>query len=413
VLENSHILNPFDLAHLFPRSFLPLLNSWESPSPLEHVRPKIAIGSRQVSIYICICMLALLAAPPAYADITIVAQGSITGQDAASGEQLQNGAEAAVEAINESGGVLGQKLRLVIKDDACDPKQGVSVANQLGDGSVFAVIGPTCSGTAIPASKIYDEEDIIMISPSATNPQMTEQGLGTIFRTCGRDDQQGLAIADYILHQRKETAVAVVDDKTAYGHGIADEVRRDLHKNGVTEKLNWSISRGERDYASLIAKLKESDIGTVFFGGYHTEAGLIVRQMRDAGVKSVFISDDDLTTREFWSITGAAGEGSMMSFNPDPRTKPEAADAVRRLRAKGFEPEGLTLYTYAAVQVLAEAVKHAGAFNAVKTAAALHQGSFATVIGDIAFDAKGDVKNPDYILYRWSKGDYTPVMGVQ
>jgi len=354
-------------------------------------------------------LLALLLASPAYADITLVAQGSITGQDATSGEQLENGAQAAVDAINESGGVLGQKLRLIVKDDACDPKQGVAVANELGDGSVFAVIGPTCSGTAIPASKIFNEENILMVSPSATNPQLTEQKLPTVFRTCGRDDQQGQAIADYLLQNNKNAAVAIVDDKTAYGHGIAEEVKRALTKGGVTEKMRWSITRGERDYASLIAKLKENNVDVVFFGGYHTEAGLIVRQMRDAGVTALFISDDDLTTREFWSITGAAGEGAMMSFNPDPRTKPEAADAVRRIRARGFEPEGLTLYSYAAVQAVVEAVQRAGAVDVAKAAAALHQGSYSTVIGEITFDAKGDLTNPDYILYRWSKGDYAPV----
>ena len=132
----------------------------------------------------------VLVASPASAEIVLVAQGSITGQDATSGEQLQNGAQAAVDAVNAADGVLGQKLRLIIKDDACDPKQGVAVANELGDGSVFAVIGPTCSGTAIPASKIFNEEGVLMISPSATNPQLTEQGLNNVFRTCGRDDQQ-------------------------------------------------------------------------------------------------------------------------------------------------------------------------------------------------------------------------------
>ena len=354
-------------------------------------------------------LLAVLLATPSYADITIVAQGSITGQEATSGEQLQNGAQAAVDALNAKGGVLGQKLKLLIKDDACDPKQGVSVANQLGDGSVFAVIGPTCSGTALPASKIFNEEGIVMISPSATNPQLTEQKLNTVFRTCGRDDQQGQAIADYIVKHNKASSIALIDDKTAYGHGIADEVKRALNKASVTEKMRWSITRGERDYASLIAKLKDNNINVVFFGGYHTEAGLIVRQMRDAGLTALFISDDDMMTREFWAITGAAGEGAMMSFNPDPRLRPEAADAVRRIRAQGFEPEGLTLYTYAAVQALAAAVEKAGAFDGMKTSAALHQGKYATVVGDLAFDAKGDVTNPDYILYQWSKGDYAAV----
>jgi branched-chain amino acid transport system substrate-binding protein len=169
-------------------------------------------------------VLSLLIAFSAHAEVTIVAQGSITGQDATSGEQLQNGTQAAVDAINAGGGILGQKLKLVVKDDACDPKQGVAVANQLGGSEVFAVIGTTCSGTSIPASKIFDEEGIIIISPFATNPQYTEQGLKTVFRTCGRDDQQGLAIADYIRKSRKDEALAVVDDKTAYGRGIADEV---------------------------------------------------------------------------------------------------------------------------------------------------------------------------------------------
>jgi branched-chain amino acid transport system substrate-binding protein len=356
-----------------------------------------------------LCSAFLLFAQSAYADVTVVAQGSITGQDAMSGEQMQNGAQAAVDAVNESGGVLGQKLKLVIKDDACDPKQGVTVANELGDGSIFAVIGPTCSGTAIPASKVFNEEGILMISPSATNPQLTDQKLSTVFRTCGRDDQQGQAIAEYILKNDKDASVAIIDDKTAYGRGIADEVKRALNKGRVVEKMRWSITRGERDYASLIAKLKENNINVIFFGGYHTEAGLIVRQMRDAGVTALFISDDDLTTREFWSITGGTGEGAMMSFNPDPRTKAEASDAVKRIRANGFEPEGLTLYSYAAVQVLVDAVKKAGAFDVVKTAAALHQGQYETVVGTLAFDDKGDVKDPDYILYRWSKGDYAPV----
>ncbi|MDE1900391.1 MAG: branched-chain amino acid ABC transporter substrate-binding protein [Alphaproteobacteria bacterium] len=351
----------------------------------------------------------MLATAPARADITIVAQGSITGQDATSGEQLKNGAEAAVDAINAHGGVLGQKLHLIIRDDACDPKQGVAIANELGDGSVFAVIGPTCSGTAIPAARIYNEEGVIMISPSATNPELTEQGYADIFRTCGRDDQQGKAVADYMLRHDKTANIAVIDDKTAYGHGIAAEVERDLAAGGKNIALEWSITRGERDYASLIAKMKENNIGAVFFGGYHTEAGLIVRQMRDAGVKAAFISDDDLTTREFWSITGAAGTGAMMSFNPDPRGKPEAADAVRRIRARGFEPEGLTLYTYAAVQALADAITRAGAVDDAKVAAQLHQGTYDTVIGPISFDAKGDVDNPDYIIYRWADGDYAPV----
>ncbi len=358
----------------------------------------------------CLFTACLLIASPAYADINIAAVGPITGQDAPTGEQMERGAQAAVDAINASGGVLGQKLNLIIKDDACDPKQAVAIANELGGENIFAVIGHMCSGSAIPASKIYNEEGILMISPSATSPLLTEQGYDNIFRTCGRDDQQGAVVADLISEKYRDKNIAIVQDKTAYGQGLADEVKKDLNKIGIHEKLYESVSRGERDYSSLISKLKQNNIDVLFYGGYHTEAGLIVRQMRDQGLNTVFIGDDDLTTKEFWSITGDAGEGSLISFNTDPRTKPEAADAVKRIRAAGFDPEGITLYSYAAVQVVADAITRAGAAQLPKTVAALHQGSYQTVVGDITFDAKGDVTKPDYIIYRWTRGAYIPLV---
>jgi branched-chain amino acid transport system substrate-binding protein len=274
---------------------------------------------------------------------------------------------------------------------------------------VFGVIGPMCSGSAIPASKTFNEEGILMISPSATSPALTDQGFDNVFRTCGRDEQQGAIVASFIAKHYPGKSIAIVHDKTAYGQGLADEVHKKLATLGIKEKIYESISRGERDYGSLVSKLKENTIDVLFFGGYHTEAGLIVRQMRDQGLTTAFIGDDDLTTREYWSITGGAGEGSFMSFNTDPRAKPEAADAVKHLRAAGFDPEGTTLYTYAAVQVLAAAIKNAGAVDEKKVDAALHAGTYSTVIGSVAFDKKGDVTNPDYIIYQWSKGAYAPV----
>jgi len=351
----------------------------------------------------------LLFASPARAEINIAAVGPLTGQDAPTGEQMQRGAEAAVEAINAAGGVMGQTLHLIIKDDVCDPKQAVAVANELSGDNVFGVIGHMCSGAAIPASKTYNEEGIVMISPSATSPALTEQGFKNVFRTCGRDEQQGAVIAQYIAKHYPGKTIAIVHDKTAYGQGLADEVRKKLNALGLKETIYESISRGERDYGSLVSKLKQNNIDVLFFGGYHTEAGLIVRQMRDQGLKTAFFGDDDLTTHEFWSITGDAGEGSFMSFNTDPRSKPEAADAVKHLRAAGFDPEGTTLYTYAAVQVLAEAIERVKTLDSKKVIAALHEGSYPTVLGNVSFDAKGDVTNPDYIIYQWTKGSYVPV----
>ncbi|MBV8059955.1 MAG: branched-chain amino acid ABC transporter substrate-binding protein [Alphaproteobacteria bacterium] len=351
---------------------------------------------------------ALLLCQPAHADITIAAVGPLTGQDASTGEQMRYGAEAAVADINANGGVLGQKLRLIERDDVCDPKQSVAVANELSGLGVFAVVGPMCSGSAIPASRTYNEEGILMISPSATSPTLTQQGFDNVFRTCAQDEIQGKIVADFIVKKFAGKHIAVIDDKTAYGRGLADVVRTELKKQGVTIKMDDSVSRGERDYSSLVSKLKEKDIDALFYGGYHTEAGLIVRQMRDQALTTVFISDDDLTTREFWSVTGNAGEGTFMSFNADPRARPEAAEAVAKLRAKGFNPEGNTLYTYAAVQVMVEAIRRANTTQLTKVIAALREGSYPTVIGPLSFDSKGDITRLDYIIYRWSNGDYTP-----
>ena len=377
-------------------------NRHKCPTPLEG-GDRGGVGS--AGTIVCFCALILIT-PPAHADINIAAVGPITGQDAPTGEQMQRGAEAAVNAINDAGGVLGQKFNLIIKDDACDPRQGVAVANELGGEKITAVIGNMCSGAAIPSSKVYNEEGIVMISPSATNPLLTEQGFDNIFRTCGRDDQQGDLVAEYIFKNFHGKNIAIVNDKTAYGQGLAQEVQKKLHRLGENEKLFESVSRGERDYSSLVSKLKENDIDVLFYGGYHTEAGLIVRQMRAQDLKTAFIGDDDLTTKEFWSITGDAGEGALMSFNPDPRLKSEAADAVKQIRKSGFDPEGATLYTYAAVQALADAIKRAGALDVNKIDKAMRAGPIQTVVGPIEFDSKGDVKNPDYVMFRWSKGDY-------
>ena len=363
--------------------------------------------------YVLALTFALLVARPALADITFAAVGPITGQDATTGEQMKHGAEAAVAAINEAGGILEQQVQLIIKDDVCDPKQSVAVANELASKGVLAVIGPMCSGSAIPASKIYNEEKILMITPSATSPALTDQGFENVFRTCGRDEQQASVIVDFINKKFSGKSVAIIHDKTSYGQGLADQVRKKYSEQGNKEALYGSISRGERDYGTLISKLKEQNIDVLVFGGYHTEAGLIVRQMRDQGLTTAFISDDDLATHEFWSITGKAGEDTYMSFNTDPRTKKEAENAVRRLRESGFDPEGTTLYTYAAVQVAARAINQVGNMNPKIVAKAMHGKTFPTVIGDITYDEKGDVTNPDYIMYKWADGAYAPVTDQQ
>ncbi|MGE0230921.1 MAG: branched-chain amino acid ABC transporter substrate-binding protein [Flavobacteriaceae bacterium] len=351
--------------------------------------------------------LSLMMSGAAYADITIASVGPMTGQYASFGAQLKAGAEMAVADINAAGGVNGEKLVLTIGDDACDPKQAVSVAQKMVQDGVVFVAGHFCSGSSIPASAVYAEEGIIQISPASTNPKFTDERPGPgVYRVCGRDDQQGAVAGKFLAEKMAGKKVAIIHDKTAYGKGLADETKAAYEAAGGKPVMYEAYTAGEKDYSALVSKLKAEGIEVLYMGGYHTEGGLIVRQMREQGMDTVLVSGDALVTDEYWQITGDAGEGTLMTFSPDPRKNPEAAPVVEKFRAKGIEPEGYVLYTYAAVQAWAQAVATAKSTEYDDVVKALDDGEFNTVIGKLAFDDKGDVSLPGYVFYEWSKGKY-------
>ncbi|HXW19169.1 MAG TPA: branched-chain amino acid ABC transporter substrate-binding protein [Roseiarcus sp.] len=342
----------------------------------------------------------------ANAQIKLGVAGPITGPNASFGAQLTNGVAQAAEDINAAGGILGQKVEVEQGDDVSDPKQGVSVANKfVGDGVKY-VVGHFNSGVTIPASEVYADNGVIFITPSATNPKVTERGLWNAFRTCGRDDQQGRLWADYAIKNLKGKKIAIVHDKTTYGQGLADAARGFMNAGGVKEVLYEGVNTGEKDYSAIVSKIKASGAEYLMWGGLHTEGGLIVRQMRDQGLNTVMISGDGITDNEFASIGGPGVEGTLMSFGPDPRNNPAAKDVVAKFRAKGFEPEAYTLYSYAAVQIMKEAAERAKSTDPKKMAEVMHSGQpFKTVIGDIAYDKKGDRTSVDFVWYVWKKGD--------
>ncbi|ANY80307.1 branched chain amino acid ABC transporter substrate-binding protein [Microvirga ossetica] len=349
--------------------------------------------------------LGLAFSSAASAQIKIGVAGPITGPNAAFGAQLKNGVEQAVEDINAAGGINGQKLQIVVGDDVSDPKQGVSVANKFAAEGVKFVVGHFNSGVSIPASQVYEEAGIVQVTPASTNPQFTERGMWNTFRTCGRDDQQGLVAGSYLADKFKGKKVAVVHDKTPYGKGLADETQKAMNAKGLKEVVYEGVNPGEKDYSALVSKLKQAGVDVVYFGGLHTEAGLIIRQMRDQGLQAPMMSGDGIVSAEFTSIAGPGAEGTLMTFSPDPRKNPNAKDVVAKFKAKNFEPEAYTLYSYAAAQILAEAAKQAGGTDGKKVSDAMKSGKpFKTVIGDISFDKKGDITRPDYIMYVWKKG---------
>jgi branched-chain amino acid transport system substrate-binding protein len=357
---------------------------------------------------------AALSASTALADIAIGVAGPITGQYAAFGEQLKKGAELAVADLNAAGGVNGEQIVLEIGDDACDPKQAVAVANQMVSKGIKAMAGHFCSGSSIPASAIYAEEGIVQITPASTNPKFTEQGLWNTHRVCGRDDAQGIVAGNFLAAHYKDKKIAILDDKSPYGKGLADETRKALNAAGVTETMNESYTAGEKDYTALVSKMKDAGIDAVFVGGYHTEGGLILRQMRDQGMKSQMLSGDAFNTEEFWTIAGPAGEGMIFTFAPEPRNNPAAKEVVEKFKAGGYEPEGYTLYSYAAVQAWAQAATATGGTDGKKIAEWLRAGNpFKTVLGDISLNEKGDIKDAKYVWYKFHEGKYAEDASLQ
>ena len=343
-------------------------------------------------------------------DITIAVAGPMTGGESAFGRQMKNGAEQAVADLNTAGGLLGKKLALDVEDDACDPKQARSVAEKIGSAKIPFVAGHYCSSSSIPASEAYADGNVLQITPASTNPLFTERNLWNVARVCGRDDQQGTVAGDYIAKAFKGKNIAILNDKTTYGKGLADETKKALNRAGVTEKMFESYNKGDKDFNAIVSRLKRDNIDLVYVGGYHQEAGLILRQMRDQGLQTVLMAGDALADKEFASITGPAGAGTLFTFGPDPRNKPTAKTIVDAFKAKNIDPEGYTLYTYAAVQVWSQAAKKAGTTDPMKVMAVIKANAWDTVIGNLAFDAKGDIKQLDYVVYKWDdKGGYTEI----
>jgi branched-chain amino acid transport system substrate-binding protein len=347
---------------------------------------------------------AVATAGTAAAQVKFGVGGPITGPSAATGAQMKNGVDQAATDINAAGGILGQKITVSYGDDVSDPKQGVSVANKFSADGVKFVIGHYNSGVTIPSSEVYQENGILQITPASTNPTVTERKMWNIFRVCGRDDQQGQVAGEYIVKHFKGKKIAVVHDKTTYGKGLADETRKAMAKGGMKEVLYEGVNTGEKDYSALVSKIKQSGANLIYWGGLYTEGGLIVRQMRDQGVKAPLMGGDGITSDEFASIGGPGVEGTLMTYGPDPRNKPDAKKVVEEFRAKKFEPEAYTLYSYAGVQIIKQAAEAAKSLDPKKVAEKMHSGMpFKTVLGDISYDKKGDITKLDYVMYIWKK----------
>ncbi len=341
----------------------------------------------------------------ALADTLVAIAGPMSGQYASAGDQIRKGAEMAIADINARGGVLGEKLKLEVGDDACDPKQAVAVANQMVNKKIAFMHGHWCSSSTIPASEVYLESNILMATVS-TNPKVTDRGLKNVFAIAGRDDQQGQVAGGYLADKFKGKKIAVVDDKSAYGKGLADEIAKAMEGKGAKPVLRESITAGEKDYSGLVAKLKAAGVEVLAYGGYHTEVALILRQAEQAKLKLTVLGGDTMSNTELVTAAGKAADNVLFTFGPDARKNPAAAPIVKKFRDAKVEPEGYVLYAYAAFQLFEQAAKKANSVKYNELEKAMRSSEFDTVLGKMSFDAKGNSKAPAFVVYQWKDGKY-------
>ena len=302
---------------------------------------------------------AALWARAAEADIRIGVAGDMTGALAWFGEQYQRAAELAVEELNAQGGVLGQRVELILGDDFCDPDQAVALAQKLASDGVVFVAGHLCSHSSIAAAKVYEKAKILMISPSSASAKLTDEGGPNVFRVCGRDDRQGTKVADYLADHWAGKKIAILDDGTVWGLGVANGARRRLNERGVPVAMDGTYTPGEAEYSALVSKMQAGGIEVFFPGGYHRDAGLIIRQARDRGYDLRLVANSAMALEDFPMIAGPGLQGTIMVSQADMRASRQAAEVVARFRAQGYEPLGHTLSAYAAVQVWAQATEAA------------------------------------------------------
>ena len=354
-------------------------------------------------------------AAPAGITVTIAHAGPLTGSIAHLGKDDENGVALAVAQANDKKITIDGKpvtFKMMSEDDQADPKVGTTVAQKLVDAKVAAVIGHLNSGVSIPASEIYSKAGIPMISGSATNPQLTERGMKTVFRTVGRDDQQGPAIAAYIAHELKAKKVALIDDKTAYGEGLANEVEKTLKADKVNVVSRERTTDKETDFKAILTKIKAKNPDVVFHGGMDATGGPLLKQARELGIKAVFAFGDGACTDEMGKLAGAAAEGMVCSQAGLPR---EAADPefVKAFNAKFGEIKQYAPYFYDGANAMIEAMKKANSVDPAKFGPEVFNVSFKGATGTVEFDAKGDRKNAEMTIFKLQNGKVVPISIVK
>lgn len=350
-------------------------------------------------------------------DVSVVRIGAaspLTGPQAHIGIDIRNGIQLGVDDVNAGGLQVGGrkiKLELIAEDDEANPTKATTVAQKLVDAKVIAVVGHFNSGASIPASKIYSDAGIVQISPGSTNPKYTQQGFKTTYRVVANDDQQGPVCAQYAVERLAMKNIAVIDDSTAYGQGLANAFATKAMALGATIVAREHTTDKDTDFTAILTSIKAKNPDLVFFGGIDTQAGPMAKQMASLGIKARFLGGDGMQTPNFIKLAGDSAEGAMASIPGLPKDKMPGGKAfLDKFKAKyKAEVELFAPMGYDAVFVIAEAMKRAGSTEPAKIVAEMPKTNYKGVIGPIAFDDKGDLKDGPLTIYAVKGGKWEPL----
>lgn len=354
--------------------------------------------------------LILAASGPGEAEVRIGFANPLSGPYAVSGHRNLVAVETAVRDLNRNGGVLGQQVELVTADDRCGLEQALEAASSLVEADVDMVVGHMCSHSSLLAAGLYEAADVVMISPSSTHPRLTEEGRANVFRLIGRDDRQGMLAGDFLAAHWARERIAILHDGTTYGEGLAAETRQRLEERGVSEVIYDAYVPGQHDYQPLVDRLRQARIEILYVGGAGPDAALILRTARMQGYRLRLVGGDGLGMDEFWTVAGAAGEGTIFSRRRAGRSTPETAAVLKEFENRGLGTRPGGIGAYAAVQVWAKAVERAGTDQFRVLTNMLRRGRFETVLGPVSFDAKGDLKGAGWEWHVWTEGNYVPFL---
>jgi branched-chain amino acid transport system substrate-binding protein len=351
--------------------------------------------------------LAILGCQKKESTLKIGLAGVQTGPDGQIGSTMIFGSQIAIEEWNAKGGLLGKKIEAISRDDEGKPNQAVAVAQEIVSQGAVAVIGHFNSGCTIPSSEIYQQNNLIQITPGSTNPQVTERGFQNLFRVVGRDDQQGIVAGTFAREKLKLKKIAILHNKTAYGQGLAEEVQKTFRALGGDVVLFSGLNGEEMDFRASISAIEDSGAEALFWGGMYGQAAPLIVQLRDSGSEIPFLSGDGTIVEGFLSTAGPKATKVYLTFGPDFKKIPSAQAFLTKYRSLHGQEGPYSVYGYDAANILFSAMEKAGSTDVAQVSAALRATRFDTCLGPVEFNEKGDLKQPNYIIWTVENGNYT------